>query len=116
MEATIWHNARCSNSRGALEILREAGMEPEVIHYLETPPDRATLVALLDEMGIPPRDLLRTKEPAYADLRLADPSVPDTAIIDAMVAHPALINRPIVRTPRGTRLCRPPERVRELLP
>lgn len=116
MEATIWHNPRCSNSRGALEILRGAGIEPVVVEYLKTPPDRATLKALIARMGIAPRGLLRDKEAAYAELGLADPALDDEALIDAMVAHPTLINRPIVETARGVRLCRPPETVRELLP
>ncbi|MCW4454051.1 arsenate reductase (glutaredoxin) [Flavobacterium sp. MXW15] len=116
MKATIWHNPRCSNSRGALEILRGAGIEPVVVEYLKTPPDRTTLKALVARMGIAPRGLLRDKEAAYAELGLADPALDDDALIDAMVAHPVLINRPIVETARGVRLCRPPETVRELLP
>ncbi|WP_422510268.1 arsenate reductase (glutaredoxin) [Stenotrophomonas sp. GZD-301] len=115
MAVTIWHNARCSNSRGALALIREAGIEPTVVDYLATPPDRATLAAVIARMGIAPRALLRSKEAAYAELGLDDPALDDAALIDAMAAHPALINRPIVETPRGTRLCRPPETVLDLL-
>lgn len=116
MSVTIWHNPRCSNSRGALEIVRDAGIEPVIIEYLKTPPDRSTLASLIARMGIAPRELLRSKEPVYAELGLAAPGVDDAALIDAMVAYPELINRPIVESPRGVRLCRPAETVRELLP
>lgn len=115
MKATIWHNNRCSNSRGALALLQEAGADIEVINYLEDPPDPATLRRLLDEMGIPACDLLRDKEAAYAELELAQKRDDEAALIEAMAMHPQLINRPIVRTAKGTALCRPPERVRELL-
>lgn len=115
MAVTIWHNPRCSNSRGALALIREAGIEPTIVDYLATPPDRTTLAAVITRMGIAPRALLRSKEAAYTDLGLDDPTLDDAALIDAMAAHPALINRPIVETPRGTRLCRPPETVRDLL-
>jgi len=115
MKATIWHNNRCSNSRGALALLQQAGADIEVIDYLATPPDPATLRQLLDEMGIPARALLRSKEPAYAELGLADRLDDEAALVEAMAMHPALINRPIVRTPKGTALCRPPETVRTLL-
>ncbi|MCL7713800.1 arsenate reductase (glutaredoxin) [Stenotrophomonas mori] len=115
MKATIWHNNRCSNSRGALALLQEAGADVEVIDYLATPPDPATLRRLLDEMGLPARDLLRRKEAAYAELGLDRHLDDDAALVQAMAAHPALINRPIVRTAKGTALCRPPETVRTLL-
>lgn len=115
MTVTIWHNPGCSNSRGALEILRAHGIEPTVIEYLKTPPDRETLSTLIRDMGITPRDLLRSKEAVYAGLGLADTRLADDALIDAMVAHPVLINRPIVQTPRGTRLCRPPELVCDII-
>ena len=115
MKATIWHNNRCSNSRGALALLQAAGVEIEIINYLENPPDPATLRQLLDEMGIAARDLLRNKEAAYAELGLAEKLDDEAALIDAMAMHPALINRPIVRTAKGTALCRPPEAVRTLL-
>lgn len=115
MAVTIWHNPRCSNSRGALEILREHGIEPVVVEYLKTPPDHATLAGLITRMGIAPRALLRSKEPAYGSLGLDDDALSDATLIEAMVAHPELINRPIVETPRGARLCRPPEMVLEIL-
>ncbi|MCF7750735.1 arsenate reductase (glutaredoxin) [Bacillus subtilis subsp. subtilis] len=116
MAVTIWHNPRCSNSRGALQILQEHGIEPTVIDYLKDPPDRATLQALVAAVGGGARALLRDKEAAYAELGLGDPGLEEAALIEAMLQHPALINRPIVRTPRGVRLCRPPETVLEILP
>ncbi|MNK20744.1 Arsenate reductase [compost metagenome] len=116
MTVTIWHNPRCSNSRGALELLRGRGIEPTVIEYLKDPPDRATLQALVAAMGSGARALLREKESAYAALGLDDATLQDAALIQAMLEHPALINRPIVRTPLGVRLCRPPEAVLEILP
>jgi arsenate reductase len=112
---TIYHNPRCSNSRGALEILREAGTEPEIIEYLNVPPDVATLERLLAEMEMPARALIREKEDAYALLDLANPKWSEAELIALMVANPVLINRPIVVTPKGVRLCRPPELVREIL-
>ncbi|WP_449466632.1 arsenate reductase (glutaredoxin) [Stenotrophomonas humi] len=115
MKATIWHNNRCSNSRGALALLQEAGADIEVINYLDTPPSAAELRTLLKEMGLPARDLLRNKETAYAELGLAAKLDDEAALIDAMAAHPTLINRPIVRTAKGTALCRPPETVLSLL-
>lgn len=115
MTITIYHNPRCSNSRGALEILREAGLEPVVIEYLGTPPDAATLKRLLAEMGMSARALLREKEAAYAELDLGNPKWSDEELVAFMVANPVLINRPIVVTPKGVRLCRPPEVVREIL-
>jgi len=113
---TIYHNPSCSNSRGALALLRERGIEPTVVEYLETPPDRATLEALIAAIGLPPRELLRTKEAPYRALGLQDEQLGDAQIIEAMLAHPVLINRPIVVTPLGTRLCRPPETVLAILP
>jgi arsenate reductase len=115
MKATIWHNNRCSNSRGALALLQEAGVQVEVIHYLDTPPSATELRTLLAEMGMPARDLLRSKEAVYSELGLAAQLDDEAALINAMVAHPALINRPIVRTAKGTALCRPPETVNALL-
>lgn len=115
MKATIWHNNRCSNSRGALALLQEASVEVDVIHYLDTPPSAAELQTLLTEMGMPARDLLRSKEAAYSELGLASHLDDEAKLIEAMAAHPALINRPIVRTPKGTALCRPPETVKALL-
>lgn len=115
MKATIWHNNRCSNSRGALALLQEAGAEVKIINYLDTPPSAAELRRLLDEMGMPARELLRNKEAVYSELGLAAQLDDEAALIDAMAAHPVLINRPIVRTPKGTALCRPPETVKTLL-
>lgn len=113
---TIYHNPTCGTSRNVLAMIREAGIEPRVIEYLKDPPDRETLRGLIDAMGIPARDLLRAKETLYAELNLDDGSQDDDALVDAMLAHPILINRPIVVSPLGTRLCRPSETVRELLP
>lgn len=112
---TIYHNPRCSNSRGALEILREAGIEPTVVEYLNTPPDAATLQRLLAEMQIPARALLRDKEAIYAELDLVNPKWSEAELLAFMITHPVLINRPIVVTTKGVRLCRPPEIVREIL-
>ena len=112
---TIWHNPACGTSRNVLAFIREAGLEPTVIEYLKTPPDRATLQQLLGEMGITPRQLLREKGTPYAELGLAEDRWTDEQLIDQMLAHPILINRPIVRAPRGTRLCRPSETVKELV-
>ena len=116
MTITIYHNPACGTSRNALAIIREHGEEPRVIEYLKTPPTRKELVELIKAMGITPRDLLRQKGTPYEELGLADPSLDDKAIIDAMIAHPILINRPVVVTPLGTRLCRPSETVLEILP
>lgn len=113
MGVTIWHNPACSNSRGALALIRQAGIEPEVIDYLGTPPDVATLRQVLAESGLAARDLVRSKEPQFSELGLA--TADDAALLAAMASHPRLINRPIVRTDKGTRLCRPPETVREIL-
>lgn len=113
---TIYHNPACGTSRNVLATIRETGIEPRVVEYLKDPPDCETLRGLIAAMGIPARDLLRAKEALYAELNLDDPALDDDALIDAMLAHPVLINRPIVVSPRGTRLCRPSETVRELLP
>lgn len=110
----IYHNPRCGNSRGALELIRGRGIEPEVIDYLAAPPDRATLARLAEASGLGLRGIVRAKEPIFAELRLDDAS--DEALLDAMLAHPILINRPLVVTPLGVRLCRPPETVLEILP
>ena len=114
MEVTIYHNPACSTSRKALDMIRSAGIEPHIIEYLETPPDRGTLVALIHQMQVPVRDVVRQKEPLYAELALHQAS--DEAVLDAMLTHPQLINRPIVVTPRGVKLCRPLENVLDLLP
>ncbi|MEO8299283.1 MAG: arsenate reductase (glutaredoxin) [Burkholderiales bacterium] len=113
---TIYHNPHCSNSRGALALIREAGIEPQIIDYLADPPDRATLLRLIRATGQPVRTLMREKEAVFIELGLANPALSDDALIDALLAHPVLINRPIVVSPKGTRLCRPPELVKDLLP
>jgi len=112
---TIYHNPSCGTSRNTLAMIRQSGAEPEVIEYLKTPPSRARLVELIAAMGISSRALLREKGTPYAELGLADPKWSDGELIDAMLAHPILINRPIVVTPRGVRLCRPSELVLALL-
>ena len=111
---TIYHNPACGTSRNTLAMIRAAGIEPHVIDYLKTPPSRAELVDLAARARLTPRDLLRAKEPLAADLGLA--AADDEAILDAMAAHPILINRPLVVTPRGVKLCRPSEQVLDLLP
>ena len=115
VDIVIYHNPECGTSRNALAMIRNAGIEPHVIEYLKTPPARALLVQLITRMGITPRDLLREKGTPYAELGLSDPALSDDQLLDAMLAHPILINRPIVETPRGTRLCRPSEAVLDLL-
>ena len=116
MTITIYHNPKCGTSRNTLAMIRASGEEPEIIEYLATPPDRDTLLALLDAMGALPRDLLRRKGTPYDELGLDDPRLSDDALIAQMLAHPILINRPIVVTPLGVRLCRPSETVLEILP
>lgn len=113
MNVTIYHNPACGTSRNVLGLIRNAGIEPTVIEYLKAPPDRATLLELIRQIQVPVRDLVRSKESLHAELSLQDAS--DDALVDAMLAHPVLINRPIVITPHGTRLCRPSETVLELL-
>ncbi|MFM4709933.1 glutaredoxin-dependent arsenate reductase [Aeromonas veronii] len=113
---TIYHNPECGTSRNTLELIRNSGVEPTVIHYLDTPPSRDQLVALIAAMGMPVRDLLRKNVPPYEALGLAEDRFSDDALIDAMLAHPILINRPIVVTPLGTKLCRPSEVVLDILP
>lgn len=115
-QITIYHNPACGTSRNTLELIRNSGVEPTVVHYLETPPSRETLVALIGAMGMPVRDLLRKNVPPYEALELAENRFSDDDLIDAMLAHPILINRPIVVTPLGTRLCRPSEVVLDILP
>lgn len=115
MLVTIYHNPACGTSRNTLAMIRQSGEEPVVIEYLGTPPSRDKLVALLAAMAMKPRDLLREKGTPYAELGLDDPKWSDGEIIDFMLAHPILINRPIVETARGTRLCRPSEAVLDLL-
>lgn len=113
---TIYHNSACGTSRNVLALIRNSGEEPCVIEYLKTPPDRATLERLLAEMAIPVRELLRQKGTPFDELGLADPKWTDQQLIDFMLEHPILINRPIVETPLGTRLCRPSEAVLDILP
>jgi arsenate reductase len=113
---TIYHNPACGTSRNTLGLIRNSGAEPVVIEYLKTPPSRDTLIALLGRMGIPARALLREKGTPYAALGLSDPSLTDDQLVDAMMAHPILINRPIVVTPLGVKLCRPSELVLDILP
>jgi arsenate reductase (glutaredoxin) len=114
-KVTIYHNPQCGTSRNALALIRESGEEPEVVEYLQTPPSRERLVELIRKMGVPVRDVLRRKGTPYDELGLDDPALTDDQLIDAMVAHPILMNRPIVETSRGTRLCRPSETVLGLL-
>lgn len=115
-DITIYHNPKCGTSRNVLALIRNTGIEPQVIEYLKTPPSRAELLALIAATGAPVRDAMRAKEAIYAELDLANPALNDDQLIDAMLAHPILINRPIVVTPLGTRLCRPSEAVLDLLP
>lgn len=116
MTITIYHNDKCSNSRGALALIREAGFEPQVVDYLKNPPDRETLLQIIRATGQPVRALMRSKEAVYAELGLGDDAVEDEALVDAMLAHPVLINRPLVVTAKGTRLCRPAATVKDILP
>jgi arsenate reductase len=115
MSVTIYHNRACGTSRDTLEMIRQSGETPEVIEYLKSPPSRARLIELIGAMGITVRALLREKGTPYAELGLADPKWSDDQLLDFMLAHPILINRPIVVTPRGTKLCRPSEVVLDLL-
>ena len=115
-EFVIYHNPACGTSRNVLAAIRAAGIEPRVVKYLETPPSRAALEELIAAMGIPVRDLLRRQGTPFAELGLDDPALTDAALIDAMMAHPILINRPIVVSPKGVKLCRPSATVAELLP
>jgi arsenate reductase (glutaredoxin) len=115
MNVTIYHNPVCGTSRKTLELLRESGIEPTVIEYLKTPPGRDVLTRLYDRAGITPREGLRAKEPIAEQLGLTRPDVTDDEILDAMIEHPILINRPLVVTDKGVRLCRPQEVVREIL-
>jgi arsenate reductase (glutaredoxin) len=115
-DVTIYHNPKCGTSRNVLALIRNAGIEPKLIEYLKTPPSRAELVKLFVATGAPLRDLMRAKESIYTELDLANPKWSDKELIDVMLAHPILINRPLVVTPLGTRLCRPSEAVLDLLP
>ena len=113
---TIYHNVNCTTSRNTLALIRNTGVEPKVIFYVETPPSRETLVCLLAAMKMKPRELLRRKGTPYDELKLDEPHWTDDELIDQMLAHPLLIERPIVITPLGTRVCRPSEQVLDLLP
>ncbi|WP_313325026.1 arsenate reductase (glutaredoxin) [Pseudomonas qingdaonensis] len=115
-ELTLYHNPRCSKSRGALELLEARGLTPEVVRYLETPPDAATLKALLGKLGIGARQLLRSGEDEFKTLGLADPALSDDQLIDAMARHPKLIERPILVAGNKAVIGRPPEKVLEILP
>lgn len=115
-DVVIYHNPECGTSRNALAMIRNAGIEPHVIEYLKTPPARALLVQLLDRAGLPVRAVLREKGTPFADLNLGDPALTDAQRLDAIAAHPILLNRPLVVSPRGVRLCRPSEAVLDLLP
>jgi arsenate reductase len=115
-EVTIYHNPACTTSRKVLGMIRDAGVEPRVIEYLKTPPSRTELLSLLSRMGISPRALLRRRGTPYDELGLADTAKTDDSLIDAILAHPILMERPVVVGPRGVRLCRPPERVQKVLP
>lgn len=116
MDAIIYHNPACGTSRNTLAMIRNAGIEPHVIEYLKTPPSRALLQQLAGRMGVSLRELLREKGTPYAELGLGNAALTDDQLLDAMMAHPILINRPIVVTPKGVKLCRPSEEVLDLLP
>ena len=116
MDITIYHNPSCGTSRNTLALIRNAGIEPLVIDYLASPPDRATLAAMIGAAGLTVRAAMRSKEAIFTELGLVDPALGDQALLDAMLAHPILINRPFVVTPQGARLCRPSELVLEIFP
>ena len=115
-DIVIYHNPDCGTSRNTLAMIRNSGIEPHVVEYLKTPPSRTMLEQLIERAGISPRALLRQKGTPYAELGLDDDSLADTALVDAMMAHPVLINRPLVVSPLGVKLCRPSEAVLDLLP
>lgn len=116
IDIVIYHNPDCGTSRNTLAMIRNAGIEPHVVEYLKTPPSRALLMQLIARMGIPVRDLLREKGTPYAELGLQDETLTDEQLLDAMMEHPILINRPIVASPIGVKLCRPSEAVLDILP
>lgn len=116
MDVIIYHNPDCGTSRNTLGLIRNAGVEPHVIEYLKTPPTRAMLMQLVARMGVPLRAILREKDTPFHELGLANPALSDETLLDAIAAHPILMNRPIVVTPKGVRLCRPSETVIDLLP
>jgi arsenate reductase (glutaredoxin) len=115
-DIVIYHNPACGTSRNTLAMIRNAGIEPHVVEYLKTPPSRGMLESLIARAGISPRDLLREKGTPFAELGLGDPALSDAQLIDAMMAHPILINRPLVASPLGVKLCRPSEAVLDLIP
>ncbi len=115
-DIVIYHNPECGTSRNVLAMIRNTGIEPHIVEYLKTPPSRALLVQMIDRAGMRPRDLLREKGTPYAELGLGDPALSDDALVAAMMAHPILINRPLVVLPLGVKLCRPSETVLDLLP
>jgi len=115
-DITIYHNPKCGTSRNVLALIRNTGAEPEIIEYLLAPPTREKLLELITQMAVPVRDAMRRKEALYEELALDNPALGDDALVDAMLAHPVLINRPIVVTTLGTRLCRPSEAVLDILP
>ena len=116
VDIVVYHNPECGTSRNTLGLIRNAGIEPHVVEYLKAPPARALLVELIDRAGMSPRDLLREKGTPFAELGLGDTSLSDDALVDVMMAHPILINRPLVVSPLGVKLCRPSEVVLDLLP
>ena len=116
MDVVIYHNPACGTSRNALALIRHAGIEPHVVEYLKTPPSRAMILRLVERMGVPLRSLLREKGTPFAQLGLGDPDLTDDQLLDAIEAHPVLLNRPIVVSPLGVKLCRPSEAVLDLLP
>jgi arsenate reductase (glutaredoxin) len=116
MDVIIYHNPKCGTSRNVLGLIRNAGVEPHVVEYLKTPPTRAMIVQLAARAGVPLRALLREKEPEFAKRKLGEPGVTDEALLDAIEKHPVLLNRPIVVSPKGVKLCRPSEAVLDLLP
>ena len=116
IDIVIYHNPACGTSRNTLGLIRNCGVEPQIIEYLKTPPSRGELASLIGRMGISARDLLRKKGTPYDELKLDDPALTDEQLIDAMMAHPIFINRPIVVTPNGVKLCRPSEAVLDILP
>lgn len=116
MDITIYHNPRCSTSRNTLAMIRDAGFEPHVIEYLNQPPDREQLNELISKAGLSVRAAMREKDALFHELGLDNPALSNDDLIDALLAHPALLNRPFVQTPKGVRLCRPVERILEILP
>ena len=116
MNVTVYHNPVCMHSRGVLELIEQAGIEPDVVEYMKTPLNRKTLVDLLQRAGLSVRDILRPQEAVYKALTLDDPTLTDKQLLDAIDAHPVLMNRPIVVTPLGVRLCRPADLVLDILP